>query len=127
VSIASLLGGNRTFAIVSIAMAVVGCWGVSRLLPRSIRAGHLKRGAPHLALNFGFAITLVGFYTVQLGLGIAFLFDLTSGALIHALLFTLVALYGSALARAWEITWIRVEDPEAAPLQQDGKSRSKNH
>ena len=47
-------GTEVNFAIVNIVMACVGFWGVSNLLPRSVRAGNLRRGAPHRALNAAF-------------------------------------------------------------------------
>src|SRR5947209_7259334 len=106
VSIASLIGGEVNFAIVNIVMACVGFWGVSNLLPRSVRAGNLRRGAPHRALNAAFATVSVSLYVIQFVLGIALLVDTQSNVIFRALLFTLVALYASALARAWEITWI---------------------
>jgi len=114
VSMAALLGGDVNFAIVSIVMACVGFWGVSNLLPRSIRAGNLRRGAPHRPLNFAFATVSVGLYTIQFVLGIALLFDIQSEMILRALLFILVAMYASALARAWEITWIRPADIEVS-------------
>ena len=115
VSIASLLGGDVNFAIVNVLMACVGFWGVGNLLPRSIRAGNLRPGAPHRALNATFATFSIGLYVIQLALGIAFLIDAQSDLIFRAMLFTLLALYASALARAWEITWIRPADVEVGP------------
>ena len=127
VSIASLLGGDGNFAIVNILMAWVGFWGVSNLLPRSIRAGNLRPGAAHRPLNVAFATASVGLYTIQFVLGIALLVDIQSQFILRALLFTLVALYASALARAWEIAWIRPTDIEvsAVPAGRAGDAQTR--
>jgi hypothetical protein len=119
VSIAALLGGDVNFAILNVLMACVGFWGVSNLLPRSIRAGNLRRGAPHRSLNIAFAAVSVGLYIVQFLLGIALLLDVQSDTILRAQLYTLVALYASALSRAWEITWIRPTDIEVVTVPAD--------
>jgi hypothetical protein len=43
--------------------------------------------------------------------------------LLRVLLFTLVALYASALARAWEITWIRPQDVEALTIPPQSRTQ----
>jgi len=119
VSIASLLGGDVNFAILNVLMASLGFWGVSNLLPRSIRAGNLRPGAPHRMLNYVFATVSVGLYVIQFLLGIALLVDPQSETIVRALLGTLVGLYASALARAWEITWIRPADVEVSMVPEE--------
>jgi hypothetical protein len=123
VSISSLLGQETNFAIFNIVLACLGFWGVSNLLPRSIRAGNLRRGAPHRSLNLMFAVISIGLYVIQFGLGVALLIEPHSDAILRALLYALVGLYASALARAWEITWIRPGDIEVTVTPTDSLSK----
>ena len=106
VSIVALTGGPIVFGISSLAMAVVGLLATRRLVPRARRAGNFSRGFRTRRLNIAFATVSVVGYSVQLGLAIALLADTRSGALQRALVLVLVALYCSALGRAWEVTGI---------------------
>jgi hypothetical protein len=72
-----------------------------------MRAGNFSRGFPTRKLNIAFAAISAGGYSVQLALAAAFLVDTQSSALQRALVLVVVALYGSALGRAWEVTGIR--------------------
>jgi hypothetical protein len=106
VSIISLTGGAVVFGLSSIAMASVGLLATSRLIPRARRAGNFTSSSRNRKLNLAFASISVGAYSAQLGLAIALLANTQTAALQRALILVIVALYGSALARAWEITGI---------------------
>ena len=106
VSIVALTGGPLVFGLSSLAMAVVGLLATRRLVPRAKRAGNFSRGFRTRRLNIAFAsISVVG-YSAQLALAAALLADIRSAALQHALVLVIVALYCSALGRAWEVTGI---------------------
>jgi hypothetical protein len=106
VSIVALTGGSVVFGLSSIAMATVGLLATSRLIPRAKRAGNFSSSSRNRKLNLVFASTSVGGYSVQLGLAIALLANTHSTALQRALVLVIVAFYGSALGRAWEVSGI---------------------
>ena len=106
VSIVALTGGSVVFGLSSVAMATIGLLATRRLIPRAKRAGNFSRSSRNRTLNLAFAsISVVG-YSVQLGLAIALLANTHSAALQRALVLVIVAFYGSALGRAWEVTGI---------------------
>jgi hypothetical protein len=116
VSIVALTGGPVVFGLASIAMATVGLLATRRLIPRARLAGNFARGFRNRRLNIAFAsISIVG-YPVQLGLAVALLANRQSAALQRALVLVIVAFYGSALGRTWEVTGItrRGSDERAA-------------
>lgn len=106
VSIVALTGGPVTFALASLAMAVVGLLATRRLIPRAKQAGNFSRGIRTRRLNIAFAAVSVASYCAQLGLAVALVADTRSAVLQHALVLVLVALYCSALGRAWVVTGI---------------------
>ena len=106
VSIVALTGGSVVFGLSSLAMAVVGLLATRRLIPRAKQAGNFAPGFRARNLNIGFAVFSVASYSAQLGLGIALVADTQSGPLQHALVLVLVAVYCSALGRAWVVTGI---------------------
>jgi hypothetical protein len=106
VSIVALTGGSVVFALSSLAMATVGLLATRQLIPRAKRAGIFSRGFRTRKLNIAFAAVSAGGYSVQLGLAVALLANTQSAALQRALVLVIVALYGSALGRAWEVTGI---------------------
>ena len=106
VSMVALTGGAVLFGISSLVMATVGLLATSRLMRRAARAGNFSRGFPTRRLNIAFASISAGGYSVQLGLGVALIADERSSALQRALVLLIVGLYGSALARAWEVMGI---------------------
>ncbi len=115
VSLVALTGGATVFGIANLVMAIVGLLATSRLIPRARRAGNFSRGFPTRTLNITFAVVSVGGYSIQLGLAVALLADPQSSALQRALVLVVVALFGSALARAWEVTGVtRRGTPETA-------------
>jgi hypothetical protein len=87
-------------------MAALGLLATRRLIPRAKRAGNFSRGFRARRLNIAFASIPAGSYSVQLGLAIALLANTQSGVLQHALVLVVVALYCSALGRAWVVTGI---------------------
>jgi hypothetical protein len=87
-------------------MAAVGLLATTRLIPRARRAGNFSRGFRARTLNVAFASISAGAYSVQLGLAVALLANTQSTALQHALVLVIVALYCSALGRAWVVTGI---------------------
>ena len=106
VSIVALTGGSVVFGLSSLAMATVGLVATRRLIPRAKRAGNFSPGFRDRKLNIAFASFSVGSYSVQLGLAVALLANTQSAALQRALVLVIVALYCSALARAWVVTGI---------------------
>jgi hypothetical protein len=106
VSIVALTGGSVIFGLASLAMAAVGLLATRELIPRAMRAGNFSHGFRNRKLNLAFAAFSVGGYSVQLGLAVALLANTQSAALQRALVLVIVAFYGSALGRAWEVTGI---------------------
>ena len=106
VSIVALTGGSVDFGLSSLAMAIVGLLATRRLIPRAKRAGNFSPGFRARKLNIAFALISVGSYSLQLGLAVALLANTQSAALQHALVLVIVALYCSALGRAWVVTGI---------------------
>ena len=106
VSIVALTGGSVIFGLSSLAMAIVGLLATRQLVPRARRAGNFSRGFRTRRLNVAFASISVGGYAVQLGLAVALLANTHNAALQHALVLVIVALYCSALGRAWQVTGI---------------------
>ncbi len=106
VSIVALTGGSVVFGLSSLAMAAFGLMATRYLVPRAKRAGNFARDFRTRELNIAFASISVGCYSVQLGLAAALLAVIRSTALQHALILVIVALYCSALGRAWEVTGI---------------------
>jgi hypothetical protein len=102
----ALTGGSVAFGLSSIAMAVVGLLATRVLIRRARQAGNFSHGFRNRRLNLAFAaISLTG-YSVQLGLALALLTNTRSAALQRALVLVIVAFYGSALGRAWEVTGV---------------------
>jgi hypothetical protein len=106
VSIVALTGGSVTFGLSSLAMAAVGLLATRRLIPRAKRAGNFSRSFRTRRLNIAFASISAGSYSVQLGLAVALLVNTRSSVLQRVLILVIVALYCSALGRAWEVTGI---------------------
>jgi hypothetical protein len=106
VSIVALTGGPVAFGLSSLAMAAVGLLATRRLIPRAMRAGNFSRDSPTRTLNIAFASFSAAAYAVQLGLAAALLANTHSAVLQHALVLVIVALYCSALGRAWVVTGI---------------------
>ena len=106
VSITALAGGSVVFGLSSLTMATFGLVATSRLIPRAKRAGNFSRGFRARNLNIAFASISVTAYSVQLGLAVALLASTQIAALQQALVLVIVALYCSALGRAWVVTGI---------------------
>jgi hypothetical protein len=106
VSIVALTGGSVALGLSSLAMGAFGVLATRRLIPRAKQAGNFSRDSPTRTLNICFAAFSIACYPVQLGLAAALLASTQSAALQHALVIVLVALYCSALGRAWVVTGI---------------------
>jgi hypothetical protein len=106
VSIVALTGGAVVFGLSSIAMATVGLLATRLLIPRAKRAGNFTSSSRNRKLNIAFASISVLGNSVQLGLAITLIANTQSAALQRALVLVIVAFYGSALGRAWEVTGI---------------------
>jgi hypothetical protein len=106
VSIVALTGGPLALGLSSLAMGVIGLLATRRLVPRAMRAGNFSRDSRTRELNIAFASISVAAYSVQFALAIALLVDKQSSVLQRALVLVLVALYCSALGRAWVVTGI---------------------
>jgi hypothetical protein len=106
VSIVALTGGSLVFGIASLTMAVVGLLATRRLVPRARRAGNFSRSSRTRTLNITFASVSVVAYTAQLGLAVALVANTRSAVLQLALALVIVALYCSALGRAWVVSGI---------------------
>lgn len=116
VSLTSSLGGVRLFATASLVMAGIGLLATSHFMPRARRAGNFVPGFPKRRINLAFAFISAAGYLTQLILAAALLSNPQSAGLTRALVFMLVALFGSALARAWEVAGIGHRAPrEGAP------------
>ena len=114
VSLVSSLGGTTVLATTSLVMALVGLFGTSRLMPRAQRAGNFARGFPKRKLNLTFAGVAAGGYSTQLVLAAALLADSYSAGPTRALVFVVVALFGSALGRGWEVAGIGHRSPRGS-------------
>jgi hypothetical protein len=106
VSIVALTGGSAVFGLASLAMAAVGLLATRRLIPRAKRAGNFSRSSRTRTLNIAFAAISIVAYPAQLGLAVALLANRNSAALQAALVAVIVALYCSALGRAWVVSGI---------------------
>jgi hypothetical protein len=106
VSMVALTGGSVVLALSSLVMAAVGLMATRLLIPRARRAGNFTSSARSRKLNIAFASISIGGYSAQLGLAVALLANTHSAALQRALVLLIVAFYGSALGRAWEVTGI---------------------
>jgi hypothetical protein len=106
VSIVALTGGAAVLGLSSVVMAAVGLVATRWLIPRARRAGNFASGSRSRNLNIAFASFSVGAYLVQVGLALGLLADIRSAGLARALVLVIVALYGSALGRAWVVTGI---------------------
>lgn len=111
VSMVALTGGSFVFGLASLAMAVVGLLATRRLVPRAKRAGNFSPTSRTRNLNIAFASISVAVYSLQFCLAVGLLAYPHSGALQRALVLVIVALYGSALARAWEVSGIARRSP----------------
>ncbi len=107
VSIVALTGGGAVFGASNLVMAMIGLLATGRLIPRARRAGNFTRGFPTRTQNIVFAVVSVSVYSIELGLAIALLVEDRNAALQRALVLVIVALFASALGRAWEVTGIR--------------------
>jgi hypothetical protein len=112
VSLFSSLGGSKTFATVSLCMAVVGLLGTSRLLPRAKRAGTYARGFEKRTLNLAFTALSLTSYFAQFALAIALWADSRNKGLVRALIFLLAVFFVNALGRAWEVAGIVHRSPQ---------------
>ena len=106
VSIVALTGGSVVLGLSSLAMAAIGLLATRQLIPRAKRAGNFSRSSRTRNLNIVFAAISVGAYSAQLVLDAALLSNTQSAALQRALVLVIVALYCSALGRAWVVTGI---------------------
>jgi len=111
VCLVSSFGSPVVFATANVVMAGIGLLGTRRLLQRAKRAGVIAPGFPKRKLHLVFAAVAFTLYLVQLVLGIALLADSQSSGLARALVFMIVALFVSALGRAWELVGIRHRSP----------------
>jgi hypothetical protein len=111
VSMVALTGGSFVFGLASLAMAVVGLLATRRLVPRAKRAGNFSPTSRTRNLNIAFASISVAVYSLQFCLAVGLLAYPRNGALQRALVLVIVALYGSALARAWEVSGIARRSP----------------
>jgi hypothetical protein len=111
VSLVSFLGDTRVLATTSMVMALVGLFGTSRLLPRAIRAGNFARAFPKRHSNLAFVTVAVSIYSIQLIVALALLVNSQSAGLTRVTAFVIVALFVSALGRAWVVAGIGLRLP----------------
>jgi hypothetical protein len=111
-------------------MAGVGLLGTGYFMPRARRAGNFARGFPKRPLNIAFATIAATGYSAQLILAVVLLSTPQSAGLARALVFVLVALFGSALLRAWEVGGIghrvphKVGEPEHVEARDADSART---
>jgi hypothetical protein len=106
VSLVALTGGSIVFGLSSLAMAAVGLLATRQLIPRARRAGNFSPTSRTRNLNIAFALISAVSYSAQLGLSVALLADTRNTVLQRGLVLVIVALYCSALGRAWVVTGI---------------------
>jgi hypothetical protein len=106
VSIVALTGGSVVLGLSSLAMGAVGLLATRQLIPRAKRAGNFARDSRTRELNIAFASISIVSYSVQLCLAVALLANTRSAALQDSLVVVIVALYCSALGRAWVVSGI---------------------
>ena len=111
VSLVSSLGGTRVLATTSLVMALAGLLGTSRLRRRGIRTGGFARDFPKRNSNLAFVTVAIGIFSIQLILALALLVDSQSAGLTRAMAFVIVALFVSALSRAWVVAGIGHRSP----------------
>jgi hypothetical protein len=111
VSLVSSLGGTRVFATTSLVMALVGLLGTSRLRLRGVRAGTFAHDFPKRNSNLAFVAVAVSIFSIQLLLAVALLVDSESARLTRTMAFVIVALFVSALSRAWVVAGIGHRSP----------------
>lgn len=116
VSIVSTLGGSMLFATTNLVVATIGLAVTTNLALRGKRAGNFAHGIPKRTLNIAFTGVAAGIFATQFGLAVGLLFNAHSTGLVRALVFVLVALLASALARAWEVAGISRRLPREAPV-----------
>jgi hypothetical protein len=109
VSVVSLTGDVHALAAGSIAMAAIGLWATSQLLPRVIRTGNWSRTAAHRKRNIALPVASVAAYALQLVSASALLFAPNSSVLVRLTALVLLALFAGALLRSWEV--IQPEGP----------------
>ncbi len=106
VSLVSSFNGTRVLATTSLVMALAGLLGTSRLRSRGVRAGTFARDFPKRNSNLAFVAVAVSIFSIQLILALALLVNSQSAGLTRAMAFVIVALFVSALARAWVVAGI---------------------
>jgi len=103
VSIVSLAGDVKVFAGASVAMALIGLWATSQLLPRVIRTGNWSHTAAHQKRNIALPVASIGVYLLQLVSAAGLLFSPQNSVLLRIAVLVQVGLYAGALLRSWEI------------------------
>jgi hypothetical protein len=106
VSLVSSLGGTRVLATTSLVTALAGLLGTSRLRRRGIRAGTFAHDFPKRNSNLAFVAVALSIYSIQLIVALALLVNSQSAGLTRAMAFVIVALFVSALSRAWVVAGI---------------------
>jgi hypothetical protein len=115
VSLVSSLGGTRVLATTCLVMALYGLLGTSRLRRRGVRAGTFAHDFPKRNSNLAFVAVAVSIFSVQLILALALLVDSQRAGLVRAMAFVIVALFVSALSRAWVVAGIGHRSPRPDP------------
>lgn len=106
VSAVSLVGDIRIFAATTIVATLGGLYVTRALLPGSVRAGNMRRGALHWKRNIALPAGSITTYFVQLAGAIALLFSGENEVLMRLEFVAILGLYAGALLRAWEIIGI---------------------
>jgi len=115
VSLTSSLGGTRILATTSLVMALFGLLATSRLRLRGVRAGTFAHDFPKRNSNLAFVAAALSIFSIQLILAVALLVDSESAGLTRATAFVIVALFVSALSRAWVVAGIGHRSPYVDP------------
>lgn len=106
VSLTSSLGGTRVLATASLVMALFGLLGTSRLRLRGVRAGTFAHDFQRRNSNLAFVAVALSIFSIQLIVALVLLVDSQSARLTRAMAFVIVALFVSALSRAWVVAGI---------------------
>jgi hypothetical protein len=123
VSIVALTGGAPIFGVSSLVLAIVGLLATRRLGLRAYRAGNFSRNFRTGRLNVVFVTISIACYSVQFGLSVALLLSNENAALQFALVLILVALFGSALGRVWEVAGMSRRDDPAEVSREEPRAR----
>jgi len=106
VSLVNSLGSAQVLASTGTLMGLAGLLGTSRLPPRASRAGAFASDSAKRRSSLTFAAIAYGIFSIQVIVSLALLLNSHNAVMTRAMAFVIVALFVSALSRAWEVAGI---------------------